>query len=132
MELFSTSKDLVNLALAVGIIGISAAIVYFFINAAGFIREMRQTINEINRQLENIGQITESVKNKLTYMFSYWSVLEKLAGKAIDLVQKGVVNKVKSKFNHHSSATNYEDIDLSSDELKNSRQKAKITRRSKK
>lgn len=98
MELFSTSRDLVNLALAIGIVAISAAIVYFFISASGFIKELRQTIDEFNRQLEAINEITEAIKSKITYMFSYWSILEKLASKAIDLIQQGVVNKVKSRF----------------------------------
>ena len=35
MEIFSTSHDLVNLALVIGIIALSAAMVYFFITAAG-------------------------------------------------------------------------------------------------
>ena len=48
MEIFSTSHDLVNLALVIGIIALSAAMVYFFITAAGFIREMRKTIDEFN------------------------------------------------------------------------------------
>lgn len=131
MELFSTSKDLVNLALAIGVIGISAAIVYFFISAAGFIREMRQTIDEINRQLENINQITEAVKNKITYMFSYWSILEKLANKAINLVQNNLVDKVKSRFHRHSSSNNSEEVDLN-DLDDDNRVKSKTNRRTKK
>lgn len=131
MELFSTSKDLVNLALAIGVIGISAAIVYFFISAAGFIREMRQTIDEINRQLENINQITEAVKNKITYMFSYWSILEKLANKAINLVQNNLVDKVKSRFHRYSSSNNSEKVDLN-DLDDDNRVKSKTNRRSKK
>jgi methyl-accepting chemotaxis protein len=120
MELFTTSKDLVNLALAIGVIGISAAIVYFFISAAGFIKEMRQTIDEINRQLENINQITESVKNKITYMFSYWAVLEKLANKAISLVQKNLINKVKDKLDRYtSSASSMESDSVADDSPKN-------------
>lgn len=99
MEIFSTSKDLINLALAVGIISISAATVYFLISAAGLIKEMRQTIDEFNRQLETVGQITESIKNKLTYVFSYWSILEKLTHKAIGLVQASLVGRFKKKFN---------------------------------
>ena len=132
MELFSTSKDLVNLALAIGIIGVSAAIVYFFVSAAGFIREMRQTIDEINRQLENIGLITEAVKNKLTYMFSYWSILEKLVSKAMNLLQKNVVNKVKDHFSHSSSSSETEETEPTQDKTKTSRQKAKAAKRGQK
>lgn len=99
MEIFSTSKDLINLALTIGIIGISAAMVYFLISAAGLIKEMRQTIDEFNRQLETIGQITQSVKNKVTYLFSYWSILEKLTHKAVDLVQTSLAGRFKKKFN---------------------------------
>jgi len=132
MELFSTSKDLVNLALAIGIIGVSAAIVYFFVSAAGFIREMRQTIDEINRQLENIGLITEAVNNKLTYMFSYWSILEKLVSKAMNLLQKNVVNKVKDHFSHSSSSSETEETEPTQDKTKTSRQKAKAAKRGQK
>lgn len=131
MELFSTSKDLVNLALAIGVIGISAAIVYFFISAAGFIREMRQTIDEINRQLENINQITEAVKNKITYMFSYWSILEKLANKAINLVQNNLVDKVKNRFHRYTSSDDSEEVDLN-DLDDDNRVKSKTNRRTKK
>ncbi len=99
MEIFSTSKDLINLALTIGIIGISAAMVYFLISAAGLIKEMRQTIDEFNRQLEIIGQITQSIKNKVTYLFSYWSILEKLTHKAVDLVQTSLAGRFKKKFN---------------------------------
>jgi hypothetical protein len=133
MELFSTSTDLVNLALTIGIIGISAAIVYFFISAAGFVREMRQTIDELNRQLETIGQITESVKNKLTYMFSYWSILEKLVNKVINLFQKKIVNKVKDQFNWSSASKRADQAEPSKADTKINRRKAKTTdKRSKK
>jgi len=133
MELFSTSTDLVNLALTIGIIGISTAIVYFFISAAGFVREMRQTIDELNRQLETIGQITESVKNKLTYMFSYWSILEKLVNKVINLFQKKIVNKVKDQFNWSSASKRTDQAEPSKADTKINRRKAKTTdKRSKK
>ncbi|HNW19964.1 MAG TPA: hypothetical protein PLX67_00365 [bacterium] len=132
MELFTTSKDLVNLALAIGVVGISAAIVYFFISAAGFIKEMRQTIDEINRQLNNINQITESVKNKITYMFSYWAVLEKLANKAISLVQKNLINKVKDKFNRYTAPTSSVENDSVTDSSSDKQPKRRSARRSNK
>ncbi len=98
MELFNTSADLVNLALALGIFGISVAMVYFFINAAGLVKELRKTLDEVNRQLMVLSEITETIKSKVSFMFSYWSVIEKLATKAVGLVQDNVVNKIKSRF----------------------------------
>lgn len=98
MELFTTSGDLVNLALALGIFGISVAMVYFFVNAAGLVKELRQTLDEVNRQLMVISEITEAIKSKFNFMFSYWSVLEKLITKAVGLVQDNVVSKIKSRF----------------------------------
>jgi len=95
MEIFSTSHDLVNLALVIGIIALSAAMVYFFITAAGFIREMRKTIDEFNRQLAVVSQITDSIKSKLSFMFSYWSVLGKLVDKTINLFQNKIFKKAK-------------------------------------
>lgn len=98
MELFTTSADLVNLALALGIFSISVAMVYFFINAAGLVKELRKTLDEVNRQLMVLSEITETIKSKVSFMFSYWSVIEKLATKAVGLVQDNVVNKIKSRF----------------------------------
>lgn len=98
MELFNTSADLVNLALALGIFSISVAMVYFFINAAGLVKELRKTLDEVNRQLMVLSEITETIKSKVSFMFSYWSVIEKLATKAVSLVQDNVVNKIKSRF----------------------------------
>lgn len=129
MELFATSKDLVNLALVIGLIGISAAIVYFFISAAGFIKEIRQTIDEINRQLENINQITELVKNKITYMFSYWAVLEKLTNKTISLVQKNLINKVKNKLDRYASSANSMENDSVTNDSPKNQPKRRLVRR---
>ena len=108
MEIFSTSHDLVNLALVIGIIALSAAMVYFFITAAGFIREMHKTIDEFNRQLAMVSQITDSIKSKLSFMFSYWSVLEKFADKIINLFQDKIFKKAKNEIFHSSSAKKYE------------------------
>ena len=108
MEIFSTSHDLVNLALVIGIIALSAAMVYFFITAAGFIREMRKTIDEFNRQLAVVSQITDSIKSKLSFMFSYWSVLGKLVDKTINLFQNMIFKKAKNKISHFSSAKKHE------------------------
>ena len=90
MEIFSTSHDLVNLALTIGIIGVSAAIVYFFIVASNFIRGLHRARGELNRQLETISQITESIKGKLSFMVSYWAILEKVGSKVIDLFQNKI------------------------------------------
>ncbi|HNW55839.1 MAG TPA: hypothetical protein PKN62_02050 [bacterium] len=98
MGLFATSGDFVNLALAIGILGISIAMVYFFINAANLIKELRQTLDEVNRQLAAIGEITEAIKNKFTFMFSYWSILEKFITKTVGIVQDNVVSKIKNRF----------------------------------
>ena len=103
MEIFSTSHDLVNLALTIGIIGVSAAIVYFFIVASNFIRELHRTIDELNRQLETISQITESIKGKLSFMVSYWAILEKVGSKVIDLFQNKMFSRIKDKIFHSST-----------------------------
>lgn len=119
MEIFSTSRDLVNLALTIGIIGLSAAIIYFFITAAGFIREMHRTVDEFNRQLAMVSQITDSIKSKLSFMFSYWSVLEKFADKFIHLFQRKIFKTAKDKIFHSSSAPKYkpEDEDIEANDL---------------
>ncbi len=103
MTLVETSKDLLNVAIAVSIIGLVAFICWAIFYFAQILRQVFKVAKEMRERLHKVDEVIQSLKEKIEHSTSYLMLIGEGMKKLVEVVkehtgkEKKRKNKVRSK-----------------------------------
>ena len=99
--MFETSKDILNLVLAVSVIGISVFICWFLYYIIASIRKLHDVVNLFQKTLRSANELVENAKKKLKNSSTHL----KLIGMLVKKVAEEIRNKKRRKRKTNTKAS---------------------------
>lgn len=81
--MFETSKDILNLVLALGVLVIAALLGWLLFYIVSMVRDVRQATKTFKEKIEMIDGILSTLKDKIEKSASYFSILVELVSKLV-------------------------------------------------
>ena len=91
--MFETSKDILNLVLAISVVGITVFICWLLYYIIASIRKLHDVVNLFQKTLNSANEVVENVKKRLKSSSTHL----KLIGMLVQKVAEEVRNKNKSR-----------------------------------
>jgi predicted PurR-regulated permease PerM len=98
MNLLNTSKDALNLAIAVSVIGFTAFVCWSIYYFARIMQQLFQIIKEMRDRLHKIDELIKSLKEKIESSVSYLLLIGEGVKKLVEVI-KNVSDSKKEKSN---------------------------------
>lgn len=88
MTLVETSKDLLNVAIAVSIIGLVAFICWAIFYFAQILRQVFKVAKEMRERLYKVDEVIQSLKEKIEHSTSYLLLIGEGVKKLVEVVKE--------------------------------------------
>jgi len=88
MYLIQNSQDILNVAKAVSVIGVSALLALFIYYLAMITRELFKTIREMRERIRRVDEVLEALKDRIEHSVSYLSLIGDGVKKIVEMVKE--------------------------------------------
>ena len=88
--MFETSKDLLNIAIAVAVIGLAGFACWGMYYFARILQQVFAIIKEMRSRLHKIDELIKTVKEKLEHTTSYLLLISEGVKKLVDVIKEKV------------------------------------------